>query len=136
MLLTEDSIPMASPPLEMGEPLFLTFLIHRLRTMIFDELRMCRPIWSSTPEVPTPTIVTLLMPLSSTSVAVVSQLPLTLVVLPWLMVPFTRMMIGVLTLARLQSAVLSCVPVLTVTVAPPAPPVVERPKPIGVPDGG
>jgi len=27
------------------------------------------------------------------------------------------------------------VPVLTVTVAPPAPPVVERPKPIGVPDG-
>jgi hypothetical protein len=42
----------------------------------------------------------------------------------------------VLTLARVQSAVLSCVPVLTVTVAPPAPPVVARPKPIGVPDGG
>jgi hypothetical protein len=51
------------------------------------------------------------------------------------MVPFTRMMIGVLTLARVHSAVLSCVPVLTVTVAPPAPPVVDRPKPIGVPDG-
>jgi hypothetical protein len=45
------------------------------------------------------------------------------------------MMIGVLTLARLQSAVLSCVPVLTVTVAPPVPPVVLRPKPIGVPEG-
>ena len=51
------------------------------------------------------------------------------------MVPFTRMMIGVLTLARVQSAVLSCVPVLTVTVEPPAPPVVLRPKPTGEPLG-
>src|SRR6185436_1866280 len=51
------------------------------------------------------------------------------------MVPFTRMMIGVLTLARPHSAWLSCVPVVTVTVVPPAPPVVERPKPIGVPEG-
>jgi hypothetical protein len=43
------------------------------------------------------------------------------------------MMIGVLTLARPHSAALICVPVLAVTVAPPAPPVVERPKPTGVP---
>jgi hypothetical protein len=46
------------------------------------------------------------------------------------------MMIGVLTVARAHSAALICAPVLAVTVAPPAPPVVERPKPIGVPDGG
>ena len=46
------------------------------------------------------------------------------------------MLIGVLTEARAQSAALICAPVLAVTVAPPAPPVVERPKPIGVPDGG
>ena len=51
------------------------------------------------------------------------------------MVPFTRMMIGVLTLARPHSAWFNCVPVVTVTVVPPAPPVVERPKPIGVPEG-
>lgn len=50
--------------------------------MMLDELRMCRPIWSSTPLVPTPTMVMLLIPLSSTSVAVVSQLPDTFVVLP------------------------------------------------------
>ena len=42
-------------------------------------------------------------------------------------------MIGVLTLARPHSAWLICVPVLAVTVAPPAPPVVARPKPTGVP---
>ncbi len=51
------------------------------------------------------------------------------------MVPLTRMMIGVLTLARAHSAALICAPVLAVTVAPPAPPVVERPNPIGVPEG-
>ena len=43
------------------------------------------------------------------------------------------MMIGVLTLARPHSAWLICVPVLAVTVAPPAPPVVARPKPTGDP---
>jgi hypothetical protein len=80
--------------------------------------------------------VTLLTPLNWISVAVVSQLPLALVVLPWLIVPFTRMMIGVLTEARAHSAALICAPVLAVTVAPPAPPVVERPNPIGVPAGG
>ena len=51
------------------------------------------------------------------------------------MVPVTRMMIGVLTDARPHSAALICVPVLAFTVAPPAPPVVARPKPIGVPEG-
>jgi hypothetical protein len=45
------------------------------------------------------------------------------------------MMIGVLTDARPQSAALICVPVLAVTVVPPAPPVVARPNPIGVPEG-
>jgi hypothetical protein len=40
---------------------------------------------------------------------------------------------GVLTLARAHSAALNSAPVCTVTVAPPAPPVVERPNPIGVP---
>jgi hypothetical protein len=45
------------------------------------------------------------------------------------------MMIGVLTEARAHSAALICVPVLAVTVVPPVPPVVERPKPIGVPEG-
>ena len=49
-----------------------------------------------------------------------------------MIVPFTRMMIGVLTEARAHSAALICAPVLAVTVVPPAPPVVERPKPIGV----
>jgi hypothetical protein len=43
------------------------------------------------------------------------------------------MMIGVLTLARPHSAWLICVPVLAVTVAPPAPPVAERPNPTGAP---
>src|SRR5690349_414803 len=90
------------------------------------------PIWSSTPLEPTPTSVTLLTPFNWISVAVVSQLPLALVVLPWLMVPDTRMMIGVLTDARAHSAALICAPVLAVTVVPPLPPVVERPKPIGV----
>ena len=51
------------------------------------------------------------------------------------MVPFTRMMIGVLTLARAHNAALICAPVDAVTVVPPAPPVAERPNPIGVPDG-
>ncbi len=51
------------------------------------------------------------------------------------MVPSTRMMIGVLTLARPHSAALISVPVRAVTVAPPVPPVVDRPNPIGVPDG-
>ena len=49
------------------------------------------------------------------------------------MVPFTRMMIGVLTLARAHSAALICAPVLAVTTAPPWPPVTVRPKPTGVP---
>src|SRR5687767_10381104 len=49
------------------------------------------------------------------------------------MVPLTRMMIGVLTLAREHRAALICAPVLAVTVAPPAPPVTERPNPMGVP---
>jgi hypothetical protein len=40
---------------------------------------------------------------------------------------------GVLTLTRAHSAALNSAPVCTVTVAPPAPPVVERPNPIGVP---
>src|SRR5262245_5244155 len=48
------------------------------------------------------------------------------------MVPVTRMMIGVLTLARAHSAALICAPVLAVTVLPPVPPVALRPKPIGV----
>src|SRR5262245_43071175 len=48
------------------------------------------------------------------------------------MVPVTRMMIGVLTVARAHSAALICAPVLAVTVAPPVPPVALRPKPIGV----
>src|SRR5689334_17332895 len=51
------------------------------------------------------------------------------------MVPFTRMMIGVLTVARAHKAALICAPVVAVTVVPPAPPVVDRPKPIGVPEG-
>jgi hypothetical protein len=40
---------------------------------------------------------------------------------------------GVLTLARAHSAALISVPERAVTVAPPAPPVVDRPNPTGVP---
>jgi hypothetical protein len=43
------------------------------------------------------------------------------------------MTMGVLMLARAQSAALISAPVRAVTTAPPAPPVVERPNPIGVP---
>src|ERR1700741_5563865 len=94
------------------------------------------PIWSSTPLLPTPIRETLLTPSNWISVAVVSHAPVARVVLPWLMVPLTRMMSGVLTLARAHSAALICAPVLAVTVAPPAPPVVFRPNPIALPVGG
>src|SRR5262245_54592670 len=52
------------------------------------------------------------------------------------MVPLTRMMIGVLTVARAQSAALICAPVLAVTTLPPAPPVAGLPNPTGLPLGG
>ncbi|GHJ16504.1 hypothetical protein TPA0908_44990 [Micromonospora sp. AKA38] len=57
-------------------------------------------------------------------------------VLPWLMVPETSMTIGVLLLARLQSAAWIAVPVVARTVCPPAPPVVPPfwvAKPVAVP---
>jgi hypothetical protein len=43
------------------------------------------------------------------------------------------MMIGVLTLARAHSAALMAAPVVAVTTAPPAPPVVALPNPTGLP---
>ena len=54
-------------------------------------------------------------------------------VLPWVIVPSIRMVNGVLTLARAHSAALISAPVRAVTTAPPAPPVVALPNPIGVP---
>ena len=69
--------------------------------------------------------VTLLISLSSITPSAVLQLaPDTLLVLPWWIVPSTSMMIGVLLLARLQSALWISVPVVARTVCPPAPPVV------------
>src|SRR3954471_21069301 len=124
-LWTLDSMPMASPPLEVGEPDFFTFLTVTFWMMMLLESRMWMPSWSNTAPPPTPTIVTLLICLSSiTSAAVLQLLPDTLVVLPWLMVPSTWMMIGVLLLARLHNAVWMAVPVVARPVCPPAPPVV------------
>src|SRR6478735_3766410 len=113
-------MPMASPPLDVGEPDFLTFL-----TMMLLDSRMWMPSWSKTAPLPTPTSVTLLICLSSITPAAVLQLfPDTLAVLPWLIVPSTWMVIGVLLLARLHRAVWIAVPVVARTVVPPAPPVV------------
>ncbi len=118
-------MPMASPPLDVGEPDFLTFWTVTFWMMMLLDSRMWMPSWSKTAPPPTPTIVTLLICLSSIWSAAVLQLsPDTLVVLPWLMVPWTWMMIGVLLLARLHRAVWIAVPVVAVTVWPPAPPVV------------
>ena len=118
-------MPMASPPLEVGEPDFLTFRTVTFWMMMLLESRMWMPSWSKTPPLPTPMIVTLLICLSSITPAAVLQLsPDTLVVLPWLMVPSTSMMIGVLLLARPHRAAWIAVPVVARTVCPPAPPVV------------
>lgn len=56
--------------------------------------------------------------------AVLQLSPDTLAVLPWLMVPSTSMVIGVLLLARPHRAAWIAVPVVARTVWPPAPPVV------------
>src|SRR5690349_18268313 len=118
-------MPMASPPLEVGEPDFLTFRTVTFWMMMLLESRIWMPSWSKTAPPPTPMIVMLLISLSSIlSAAVLQLLPDTLVVLPWLMVPSTWMMIGVLLLARPQRAAWIAVPVVARTVCPPAPPVV------------
>src|SRR5512139_630776 len=89
-LRTVLSMPMASPPLEMGEPDFLTFWTVTFWMMMLLESRRWMPNWSKTAPPPTPMIVTLLISLSSILSAAVLQLePETLVVLPWLMVPET-----------------------------------------------
>ena len=81
-------MPMASPPLDVGEPDFLTFRMVTFWMMMLLESRMWMPSWSKTAPLPTPMIVTLLISLSSILSAAVLQLsPDTLVVLPWLMVP-------------------------------------------------
>ncbi|MGX1120383.1 hypothetical protein RKD37_005746 [Streptomyces ambofaciens] len=118
-------MPMASPPLEVGEPDFLTFrTVTFWMTMLLDS-RMWMPSWSKTAPPPTPTIVMLLTCFSSILSAAVLQLsPDTLVVLPWLMVPSTSMVIGVLLSARPHRAWWIAVPVVARTVCPPAPPVV------------
>src|SRR5215213_7102138 len=104
-------MPMASPPLDVGEPDFLTFLTVTFWMMMLLESRMWMPSWSKTAPPPTPMIVTLLISLSSILSAAVLQLsPDTFVVLPWLMVPETSMMIGVLLLARLHRAAWIAVP--------------------------
>src|SRR5689334_2959207 len=93
--------------------------------MMLLESRMWMPSWSNVAPLPTPMIVTLLISFSSILSAAVLQLPPeTLVVLPWLIVPDTSMVIGVLLLARLHSAWWIWVPVVARTVAPPLPPVV------------
>ncbi len=124
-LRTPLSMPMASPPLEVGEPDFLTFRTVTFWMMMLLDSRMWMPSWSKTAPPPTPTIVTLLICFSSILSAAVLQLsPDTLVVLPWLMVPSTWMVIGVLLLARPHRAWWIWVPVVARTVWPPAPPVV------------
>src|SRR3954447_12516215 len=124
-LWTLLSMPMASPPLEVGEPDFFTFCTVTFCTMMLLDSRMWMPIWSNTAPPPTPMSVTLLICLSSMTPAAVLQLsPETLAVFPTVIVPSTWMMIGVLLEARLHSAVWIAVPVLARTVWPPAPPVV------------
>src|SRR4029453_19476369 len=124
MLWTLLSMPMASPPLDVGEPDFFTFWTVTFWMMMLLASRMWMPSWSKTAPLPTPMIVTLLISFSSILSAAVLQLsPDTLVVLPWLMVPETSMVIGVLLLARLHRAVWIAVPVGARTVCPPAPPV-------------
>ena len=118
-------MPIASPPLDVGEPDFLTFLTVTFWMMMFCESRMWIPIWSNVAPPPTPTMVTLLMFLSSiTPAAVLQPLPETLAVFPTVIVPETWIVMGVLVLARLHRAVWIAVPVEAVTVVPPAPPVV------------
>src|SRR5690349_18600336 len=118
-------MPIASPPFEVGEPDFLTFRTVTFWMMMLLESRMWMPSWSNTAPLPTPMIVTLLISLSSILSAAVLQLsPDTLVVLPWLIVPSTSIVIGVLLLARLHRAVWMAVPVVARTVVPPLPPVV------------
>src|SRR6478752_3796887 len=115
-------MPMASPPLDVGEPDFLTFFTVTFWMMMLLASRMWMPSWSNTAPLPTPTRVTLLICLSSiTPAAVLQLLPDTLAVLAWLIVPCTWIVIGVLLLARLHSAGWIAVPVVAVTVAPPAP---------------
>lgn len=76
-------MPMASPPLEVGEPDFLTFRTVTFWMMMLRASRMWMPSWSKTAPLPTPTIVTLLVCLSSiTPAAVLQLLPDTLLVLP------------------------------------------------------
>ncbi len=103
--LTPLSMPMASPPFDVGEPDFLTFRTVTFWMTMFSASRMWMPSWSKTAPLPTPTMVTLLICFSSILSAAVLQLePDTLVVLPWLMVPSTWMVIGVELLTRLQRA--------------------------------
>src|SRR5690606_29523013 len=98
-------MPMASPPLDVGGPGVLTFRMCTFWMMMFRDSRMWMPIWSNRAPLPTPTIVTLLIFLSSIlSLAVSHPGPDTLEVLPWLMVPSTWMMIGVLVLGRWHRA--------------------------------
>ena len=81
-------MPIASPPLEVGEPDFFTFWTVTFWMMMLLESRMWMPIWSKTAPPPTPTIVTLLIPLSSITPAAVLQLsPETFAVLPTVIVP-------------------------------------------------
>jgi hypothetical protein len=57
--------------------------------MMLEVSRRCIPIWSNTAALPTPIREIFLTPLNWISSAVVSQLPETLVVFPWLIVPVT-----------------------------------------------
>ena len=78
-LRTVLSMPMASPPLDVGEPDFLTFWTVTFWMMMLLESRMWMPSWSKTAPLPTPMIVTLLISLSSITSAAVLQLRPT----PW-----------------------------------------------------
>src|SRR5690606_4292646 len=124
-LRTSFSMPIASPPFDVGEPDFLTFRTVTFWMMMLLASRMWMPTWSKTAPLPTPTMVTLLICFSSITPSAVLQLdPDTLLVLPWLMVPSTWIVMGVLLLGRLHRAWWIWVPVVARTVWPPAPPVV------------
>ncbi|CAO0835486.1 hypothetical protein SMICM17S_03612 [Streptomyces microflavus] len=107
---------MASTAVGGGRTGFLTFRTVTFWMMMLPASRRWMPSWSKTAPLPTPTIVTLLICLSSiTPAAVLQLLPETLVVLPWLMVPSTSMTIGVLLLARPHRAAWIWVPVVART---------------------
>ena len=82
-------MPMASPPLDVGEPDFFTFWTVTFWMMMLLASRRWMPIWSKTAPPPTPMRVTLLICLSSMTPSAVLHEPETLLVLPTVMVPST-----------------------------------------------